>query len=321
MSLQRNLCQFISIKYAPASEKCEDALCYSFEDTHFHFAGVFDGCGGLGSKRYEKVENKTGAFISSQTCASVFYDEMKRSLSNKGISDTFVTHLKSCFLITLKNREEQYGQQSRLIGTMVRTLPCTGSMVVISQAKGSEKLLHLDIIHAGDSRVYIMRPNEGLQQVTRDELSGNPDALENLYVSAPMTNVINIDKDFTLTHLSYNIETPFAVLCASDGVFGYVKTPMHFEKIILDALETANSFDSAEQAFRNSIKDIAADDSTAVMPFYGWDSYDQIKSAFAKRHRFISRLCHSIEEDMTDESINSTWNQFKAGYYLDGEPK
>lgn len=321
MSLQRSLCQFISIKYAPASEKCEDALSYSFDDEHFHFAGVFDGCGGLGSKRYEKVGNKTGAFISSQTCASVFYDEMKRSLSNKGINDAFVTHLKGSFLAALRNREKQYGQQSGLVGTMVRTLPCTGSMVVISQAKGSEKMLHLDIIHAGDSRVYIMRPNEGLQQVTWDELSGNPDALKNLYVNAPMTNVINIDKDFMLTHLSYDIETPFAVLCASDGVFGYVKTPMHFEKIILDALETSNNFDSAEQAFLKSIEAIAADDSTAVMPFYGWDSFDQIKSAFAKRYRFVSGLCYSIEEDMTDETINSAWNQFKIGYYWDGESK
>lgn len=321
MSLQKTLCQFISIKYTPAREKCEDALCYSFEDMHFHFVGVFDGCGGLGSKRYEKVGNKTGAFISSQTCALVFHDEMKHSLSNKGINDSFVTHLKSSFLTTLRNREKQYGQQSKLIGTMVRTLPCTGSMIVVSQAKSSEKLLHLDIIHAGDSRIYIMRPNEGLQQVTRDELSGNPDALKNLYVNAPITNVINIDKDFMLTHLSYDIDTPFAVLCASDGVFGYVKTPMHFEKIILDALESSNNFDSAEQHFLKSIKAITADDSTAVMPFYGWDSFEQIKSAFAKRHRFISGLCRSIEEDMTDETINSAWNQFKVGYYWDGESK
>ncbi len=321
MSLQRRLCQFISIQHAPASEKCEDALCYSFDDTHYHYAGVFDGCGGLGSKRYEKVGNKTGAFISSQTCASVFHDEMKGSISNTGINDAFVAHLKSRFLAVLKNREKQYGQQSGLVGTMVRTLPCTGSMVVISQVKGSEKLLHLDIIHAGDSRVYIMRPNKWLQQVTRDELAGNPDALKNLYVSAPMTNVINIDKDFMLTHLSCEIETPFAVLCASDGVFGYVKTPMHFEKIVLDALEHSNTFDNAEQAFLNSIKAIAADDSTAIMPFYGWDSFDQIKDAFAKRHRFVSGLCHAIEEDMTDETINSAWNQYKVGYYWDGESK
>ena len=321
MSLQRSLCQYLSIKYGPASEKCEDALCYSFDDAHFHFAGVFDGCGGLGSKRYEKVGNKTGAFISSQTCASVFHDEMKHSLSSKGINDSFVTHLKSSFLDALRNREEQYGQQSGLVGTMVRTLPCTGSMVVISEAEGSEKLLHLDILHAGDSRVYIMRPNEGLQQVTRDDLSGNPDALKNLYVNAPMTNVINIDQDFMLTRLSFDIETPVAILCASDGVFGYVKTPMHFEKLILDALETSQNFDSAEQAFLKSIKAIAADDATAVMPFYGWDSFDQIKRDFGKRYRFVSGLCHSIEENMTDETINSAWNQFKVRYYWDGESK
>ena len=133
-----------------------------------------------------------------------------------------------------------------------------------------------------------------------------------------MTNVINIDKDFSLTHLACNIEGPFAILCASDGVFGYVKTPMHFEKIVLDNLESAVNFDSFESSLTESIKNITGDDSTAVMPFYGWTSFEQLKADFAKRYRFVSGLCASVEEDMSDEVIDSAWEQFKAGYYWQG---
>ena len=318
MSLLRCLCQFIAIKHAPANEKCEDALSYSFESDFRHYAGVFDGCGGLGSKRYEPVNNRTGAFISSQTCATVFNTEMKSLPVGATIDDAFIARLKSSFLGELRKQENKYGQKSSLVGSMVRTLPCTGSMIVVTQTNGSDTTLRLDIIHAGDSRVYIMRPKEGLQQMTRDELAGNPDALKNLYVSAPMTNVINIDKDFSLTHLACNIEGPFALLCASDGVLGYVQTPMHFEKIVLDNLESAVNFDSFESSLTESIKNITGDDSTAVMPFYGWTSFEQLKADFAKRHRFVSGLCASVEEDMSDEVIDSAWEQFKAGYYWQG---
>ena len=270
------------------------------------------------SKRYEPVNNKTGAFISSQTCATVFNTEMKSLPVGATIDDAFIARLKSSFFGELRKQENKYGQKSSLVGSMVRTLPCTGSMIVVTQTNGSDTTLRLDIIHAGDSRVYIMRPKEGLQQMTRDELAGNPDALKNLYVSAPMTNVINIDKDFSLTHLACNIEGPFAILCASDGVFGYAKTPMHFEKIVLDNLESAVNFDSFESSLTESIKNITGDDSTAVMPFYGWTSFEQLKADFAKRHRFVSGLCASVEEDMSDEVIDSAWEQFKAGYYWQG---
>ena len=320
MSLQKSLCQVAALIYGPSGEKCEDACSYSFAKDTIHYAGVFDGCGGLGSKRYELLSNKTGAFISAQTCAMVFHDEMEK-IGNRSMDDAFVSHLKASFISALRNQEKQYGQNNALIGSMVRTLPCTGSMITVTPSSVDLQALYVDIIHAGDSRVYMMRPQKGLQQVTRDELSGNPDALRNLYVSAPMTNVINIDKDFTLTHLAFDMKEPFALLCASDGVFGYVKTPMHFEKIILDCLETAENFAQFEQSLSDSITSITGDDSTAVMPFYGWSSFEQLKEDFAKRHRFVTGLCRTVEEDMSDEIIDSAWEQYKIGYYWQGVGK
>lgn len=103
MSLQNSLCQVATIIYGPAAEKCEDACSYSFEKPDLHYAGVFDGCGGLGSKRYERLNNKTGAFISSQTCAVTFNDEMKKKASTSPVDDAYISHLKGVFLATLKN--------------------------------------------------------------------------------------------------------------------------------------------------------------------------------------------------------------------------
>ena len=51
---------------------------------------------------------------------------------------------------------------------------------------------------------------------------------------------------------------------------------------------------------------------------YFLPSFEQLKADFAKRHRFVSGLCASVEEDMSDEVIDSAWEQFKAGYYWQG---
>ena len=57
MSLHNSLLQVATLISGPAGEKCEDACSYSFANTDIHYAGVFDGCGGLGSKRYERLGN------------------------------------------------------------------------------------------------------------------------------------------------------------------------------------------------------------------------------------------------------------------------
>ncbi|MDO4621209.1 MAG: protein phosphatase 2C domain-containing protein [Lachnospiraceae bacterium] len=315
MSLQEALCQFAALKFAPSNRRCEDAFSYSFESPYLHYACVFDGCGGLGSKRYQRLADRTGAFLSSQTCAEVFNREMSRVPQGTAIDETFLINLKKNFLSELNKIENSYGEKNRLIGSMVRTLPCTASGFAVTPAGDPMQKLHLDVFQSGDSRVYIMRPKEGLQQLTRDELRGKPDALKNLYVSAPLENMINIDADFTLTHSTYEIPTPAAVLCASDGFFGYFKTPMHFEKYVLDSMMNAANFSELENNLLQALKPLTGDDSTAVMPFYGWTSYEQLKADFAKRHRFISGLCSSVDADPSDETIDTAWNQYKALYY------
>jgi len=131
MSLRDILSQFAVLIYGPAGEKCEDACCYSFERDDLHYAAAFDGCGGLGSKRYELLGNKTGAFIASQTCATAFHQ--LAGIHKGSIDDAFIAQLKAVFLDTLKKLEQQYGQQNALVGSMVRTLPCTGSMAIVTQ--------------------------------------------------------------------------------------------------------------------------------------------------------------------------------------------
>ena len=46
----------------------EDNWCYHFCE-NMGILGVFDGCGGSGSKKYENFSGKTGAYVASRIVA------------------------------------------------------------------------------------------------------------------------------------------------------------------------------------------------------------------------------------------------------------
>lgn len=64
MAMYKNLLSEISTYFSISGEmipqNCEDSYLYSFNENK-GLVGVFDGCGGIGSRRYEILNGKTGA--------------------------------------------------------------------------------------------------------------------------------------------------------------------------------------------------------------------------------------------------------------------
>ena len=55
-----------------------------------------------------------------------------------------------------------------------------------------------------------------------------------------MSNALSADT----IHINYRrveLQSPFLVVCATDGCFGYIRTPMHFEYLVLSHLLEARS--------------------------------------------------------------------------------
>ena len=310
------LSQLMTIDYAPSENKHEDSFCYDFSKDELHLLSVFDGCGGLGSRRYSRLDNKTGAFIAAQSCARLieqWQEQVTPELlaDHRQLAESFMTRI----VRQLNYLESKYADDNKLVGTMVRTMPCTASIALVHPGENGQSL-SLTTLSAGDSRVYILTAENGLQQVTRDELRGNPDAMVNLYVSAPLSNVVNIDVPFTLQTRCMDMAKPFAVLAATDGVFGYVRTPMDFERILLDSLETASSFAEFESHFQRGVSSIAGDDATAVMGFYGWKSFKGMKRDFVRRRGQVGRICQALDANQTDEAMESAWQAYKPNAYI-----
>ena len=158
-------------------------------------------------------------------------------------------------------------------------------------------------------------------QLTVDDSQGNPDPLESLRDSAPMSNMLNADQPFQVKSRRLDAGLPCAVITATDGVFGYVRSPMDFEFLLLDTLMRSGSFAEFESSFREHIVKTTGDDSACIMSFYGWDSYENVKRKMSPRHEYISSVVSFLnkaeEEGRTEEALDQVWRDYKKRTLLD----
>jgi hypothetical protein len=52
---------------------------------------------------------------------------------------------------------------------------------------------------------------------------------------------MSADTEFHVNYRRVELEGPFLLVCATDGCFGYLPTPMHLEHLVLAPLTTART--------------------------------------------------------------------------------
>lgn len=308
----------IEIAYKPLKEKGEDAFSYSFESQSLHGQAVFDGCGGSGSWKYSEFKDATGAFVASHHMSKAFLDwfstvDPDKCQRNQGIRESF-QEMAWHELNKLKNQ----CAPMRVSGSLVKSFPCTASIALMTAC---ENYLAVTALNCGDSRVYFLTPQTGLVQLTVDDAEGNPDPMESLRDSAPMTDQLNGDKKFDVKARYVALTYPCTVICATDGMFGYLRSPMDFEYLILDELMRADSFAQFEQSFQNKIATVTGDDSTCIMSFYGWGTLENIKRRLKKRHECVSEIIRSLDASMATDTLYSelerVWREYRIQTLFD----
>ncbi len=302
----------IETVHKPLKEKGEDALAYDFERGDILTQAVFDGCGGAGSWQYAEYRNATGALISAHEIAKNYLawfrslpadapaDPEKTAESFRDMAGKVLTALKAkC-------------APMKVSGTMVKAFPCTASAAIIT---GDEKGINLLAMNVGDSRIYYLTPSEGLVQITLDDSAGNPDPMESLRDSAPLSDMLNADNPFSVKFTPLRLEAPCAVICASDGVFGYLRSPMDFEFLLLDQLMRAKTFAEFESAFGAKIAAVTGDDSTCLMSFFGWGSLEEVQRLMKPRHGYLAPMIAALDAEpsmeKTDEMLDQIWAEYR----------
>lgn len=278
--------------------------------------GVFDGMGGSGSaiRTMSDGEKHTDAYIASRLVRDTTLNYV---INNKKCGVDFDTKALSYAIkhdLDVK-KEELNIVPSKLKSTMMKILPTTMAMMSWDIRKTG---IEIYSYWAGDSRNYILFRG-GLCQVSKDHARNGGDAMYNLHNDPPMSNCISQSEPFYISKLSFVSNEPIILISCTDGCFGYLPSPMHFEKLLLDTLYISNN----EKEWANNIDDallcVSGDDYSIAITMIGL-SFNEWKKHMRSRYKYlIDKFIKPY--DICDANINfistkmyAIWNSYKIGY-------
>lgn len=264
--------------------------------------GVFDGMGGAGAELYQIDNQKhTGAYYASRIVRDVVE---QFSLSNS-VFDMDIEVLSNSLKDEIKNglqreRDMMSVSHSLLVSKMIKTLPTT---MAVSYISIKENYWILRVLWAGDSRIYVLTPDRGLCQLTKDDLRIEQDPFQNLYNDSSLNNMVNLSQDFDINSKEYEFTTPCVVIAATDGCFGYYPSPMHFEDLLLGTMALCQSIEEWKLLLIEKLREVACDDcSMSLISNVG--EFSILKNIFRERNTFISQELAKIETEINENANN-----------------
>lgn len=303
----------------------EDSMPLIYRSLDTFCVGVFDGMGGAGATEYptHTIGNKTGAYLSSRIVRAVCFDWLDKNgkINIGGLREEISKYFN--YLLSIWNVKP-----SGLRSGFVRVLPTTLAVV---EATRSGRRTEVSSYWAGDSRNYVLLTS-GLKQLSYDDLRQPKDPLENLRSDDALSNCICQDKPFEINVKRISFTEPIIILSATDGCFGYLLTPMHFEFILLDCLMKSSNCTEWSEAIRKTLSPISSDDFSIGLQivdedFNYWQKmlhtrYEFLKESVIKpieqmksAHENAKQECAKCEQNLYN-GIKNLWHQYKEEYIL-----
>ncbi len=247
---------------------------------------VCDGLGGDGSAKHDvagKEETQKSAYLGSRKLSeicSAFFDENYENLFLREKINSSITELKTLIKIGFDDYLKQNPKSDDSKGGMV--FPTTLASAVF---KETDDGINVVVLWAGDSRVYSFNENDGLMQLSKDDVEGDFDAC--FGKDCRMSNCISQDDKFFINYAFYKLPRKTVLFVCSDGCFDFKKTPMHFELDIIKGLFDANELSeiSLNTSVEKVLKNInAGDDCTMAGAVFGYAG-NELKAAIRERNR------------------------------------
>jgi serine/threonine protein phosphatase PrpC len=295
--------------------------------------GVFDGMGGAGGTLYETPEGRrTGAYLASRIARDVVEQRMLDLLEPDWHLNgkAAARNLQHSVQQALKQRlQELNPAPSSLRSRLIRALPTTMAVVALQRTQPGGPTWAGHVFWAGDSRAYVFEPRRA-SQLSTDDLRDPGDALANLRRDSVVSNAMSADTEFHINHRRVELRSPFLVVCATDGCFGYVRTPMHFEYLVLSHLLEARNTEAWSSALQAEIAAVTGDDAAMSALGVGAD-LKEFQELFAPRvgelaSDFIEPLdelsdavtraeqeLRALQSRQLDE-MTERWNRYKSEY-------
>ena len=300
------------------------------------WVGVFDGVGGAGKKRYPVKETEwTGARIASFTARWAVETWIKRQAQffTPDQMDRVLDGLSSQVRQSLCMMDSRYPASGPVItGTAIRAFPTTVA-IGLMEASGGDRA-RIRTFWAGDSRVYLLSPHQGLCPLTTDHvLDSNPDS--NRTSDSPMTNLASASSPFYLEERVYDGGLPAIMFAATDGCFEYFESPILFEKALLSTMADASSADQWGRMMTDLFSTVSSDDATMSLTAVGWPTFDALKTSFVRRCAYVEALgaelnrfngdIRALETQIEDLKLQRSrraeaqWQDYRRDYVIAAE--
>ncbi len=272
--------------------------------------GVFDGCGGLGSRTYPGFRDDTGAYIAARSVSGSVYDWFEQCGERmQGSSDGIAVQIRKSIEQGFRRLQPYAEGCLKMRGSMVRDFPTTAAIVSHDTKNGIQ--VQGCVGRRFRESIYWMRM--ALRRSVRMILD-RQDAFSNLSDDGELTNVIAADGKYELHEKVTLSSRPAIVFAATDGCFGYMNSPMVFEYTILDALERAKTPESLKRTWVQ-LSAYAGDDLTLGMAAFDFGTFVNMKRVLKKRYEMMdARYISRMQEANDYERLEEMWQEYRKEY-------
>lgn len=295
---------------------------------------VFDGMGGAGGTVYQTPDGpRTGAYLASRIARDVVERHMLDLLNSEAELDgpAAAAELRRSVGEALAARlADLQAPRSGLRSKLLRALPTTMALLALRRREPGGAIWTGHLLWAGDSRVYAIDPAAGAHQLTLDDIREGGDAMENLREDSVVSNAISADTAFVVHSRSIELTEPFVALAATDGCFGYLPSPMHFERLILSTLDRTPDVESWSSALQAEITATTGDDAAMALVGLG-GNHERLRTLFAERLATLNeRWTRPLDEGAAEisrldeqlvslrrrhtERVAEFWSAYKSDY-------
>ncbi len=268
---------------------------------------AFDGCGGVGGRRYPLLQNHTGAYI-----AAGLYADCLREWFTQSATDLPRAHIAEDLGALFAQAAHEYNAKylghmpTAVTGSMVRTLPSTAAVALLFDHDAA-------LYWAGNTRGYLLT-DAGLKQLTDDDLLGQCDAFESLFEDSPIMNYLCADQPFTMHEKTISLPPRGVLILATDGAYHALPTPMHFEAMLEHTMWKSSAKKQWKKLLTEALIKRAADDMTLVLQPFGFHRYEELSAFFDKRRRHVQQA-YILPADQAEPgnrlALKSLWEMYQ----------
>jgi serine/threonine protein phosphatase PrpC len=276
---------------------------------------VFDGAGGAGAAvtgRSVRGVDRTGAWVGARTARAATEEWFHRhDAASSEPAETLRARL------TVRLGEMRPEGRRKIGGTMRQVLPTT--VAALNYQVTAEEVRWLSM-WAGDSRCFLLTPSDGLQQLSRDDTESD-DALALLLTDPPMTNLVSAEREFRVNTAPGAAPLPAVLITATDGFFGYVRTPAEFEHVLLSTMGTATDAGGWAEALCDRAHSASGDDASLALLAVGFGDFPDLQHGFAGRAGYVRARHWAPMEDVRPEDRDGlvaaredSWMRYRPSY-------